>query len=61
MSRTWRPPEANTIDPPDVHWKKYKGYQKLINSKTGQVDDEELENHIEEILEKTPAPGGSGS
>ncbi len=48
--RKWRPPMANPDDPPKGDYRNYQGFQKLINSNDGQVDENVLEEHIEDIM-----------
>jgi hypothetical protein len=50
--RTWRPKQVNLIDPvPD--YANYQSFQKVINSNNGQINEELLELHIEEMMENT--------
>lgn len=47
--RTWREKQVNPVDP--VHnYEHYLSYQKIINSNNGQVNEELLEEHIDEIM-----------
>jgi hypothetical protein len=49
MKRIWRPKQQNPIDPvPD--YSQYQSYQKIINSNKGEIDNELLEEHIEEMM-----------
>lgn len=50
--RTFRPPETNPFDPPKEGYQNYIGYQKIINSDNGEINEEELEKHIEDITSK---------
>ena len=48
--RTWREKQVNPIDPvPD--YSKYQSFQKIINSNNGQINEELLEQHIEEMMD----------
>ncbi len=46
----WRPPQENKIDPPEGGAANYVGYQKIINSKNGQIDEVKLQEHIDNVL-----------
>lgn len=48
--RKWRHPLPNPIDPPNCNYKDYFGFQKLINSNDGSVDQEKLDEHVEMLL-----------
>lgn len=47
--RKFKPPQENPIDPVG-NWKTYKGFQKLINSNKGEIDEDLLNEHIEELM-----------
>ena len=46
----WRPAEDNNIDPPACGYQNYIGYQKIINSNNGEIDEQLLNNHIEFMM-----------
>jgi hypothetical protein len=48
-TRTWREKEVNPIDPVD-DYESYQSFQKVINSNNGQVDEDLLEEHINEMM-----------
>ncbi len=48
--RIWRAPMANPDDPPEGDYRDYVGFQKIINSYNGQVDENILEEHVDMIL-----------
>jgi hypothetical protein len=48
--RKWRPSLANPDDPPAEGFQNYFGFQKLINSNNGEVDENILEEHVQTIL-----------
>lgn len=53
MSRTWREPQENPVDPVPggaEGYAKYMSYQKLINSNNGEIDETLLEEHINNEL-----------
>lgn len=47
--RKFRPPQVNMIDPAPEG---YVSYQQVINSHNGEINQMELDRHIEEILDK---------
>lgn len=51
--RKWRHPLPNPVDPVEGDYRDYKGFQKIINSKNGEIDNEKLEEHIK-MLENDP-------
>lgn len=49
MGRKMRPPQENP-NPPACGFQNYIGFQKIINSNNGQIDEELLEKHIEFMM-----------
>lgn len=52
MKPGWRDPIPNLKDPPPCSFDKYFGYQKMINTEDGFVNQEKLEEHVAMIKQK---------
>ena len=47
--RVWRPKMKNPVDPV-ADYKNYQSYQKIINSNNGEINEELLNEHINEMM-----------